>query len=114
MYYDRELAMIQDYHEELLADVRSHGRDMTALEFKKACARVWAADEIISILTKEDESVNVLLHEEAPYSVALLVQCFMFDMAYCIHICRNPETVVVWQCGHSVGREILERLKAMP
>lgn len=113
MYYDRELSMMQNYHDELLNDVQVYGRAMTSTEFKRACAKVWASDEIISIIAKEDGSINVLLHNDAPYSVAMLVQCFMLDMEYCIRMCQNIETITVWESAYGVGLEILERLKAM-
>lgn len=114
MYYDRELLMIGEYEEELRQYAIVNGRSMTALNFKKICAKVWAANELINIISVEDAAVSGLLVEEAPYSVAMLVQCFMIDMEYCIHICHNVETTVVWQAAHEVGNEVLERLKAMP
>lgn len=113
MYYDRELSMIQNYQDELINDIRANGQGMTKDEFKKACAKVWATDELISIIAKEDGAISILIHDEAPYSVPLLVQCFMLDMEYCTRLSPNVETVTVWECAYFVGTEVLERLKAM-
>lgn len=114
MYYDRELSMIQNYADELLKDIRDNGRSMTKTQFTKASARYWAVNEVMAIIATEDGAVPALLGEEAPYSAAMLVQCFMIDMQYCIHICHNVETMIVWQAAYEVGNEILERFKAMP
>lgn len=113
MYYDKELSMIQNYADEIMQDISNHGRSMTALEFKKASARYWAVNEIMSILAAEDGNISPLTSSDAPYSAAMLTQCFMVDMQYCIHICHNVETTIVWQSAYEVGREILERFKAL-
>ena len=114
MYYDKELSMIQNYSDKILSDISDHGRSMTALQFKKASARYWAVNEIMSIIAMEDGAISTLTPGDAPYSAAMLVQCFMIDMQYCIHICHNVETTLVWQCAYEVGCEVLERLKALP
>lgn len=114
MYYDKELSMIQNYADEILSDISARGRSMTRLEFKKASARYWAVNEILNTIAQEDGAINALAPGDAPYSAAMLTQCFMIDMQYCIHICRNVETTLVWQNAYEVGREVLERLKALP
>ncbi len=113
MYYDKELLMIQNYADELDAYIHENGRHILPEAFNRIAAKIWAANEIIDQIAMEDASVPYLLVDNAPYSVPILVQCFMLDMEYNIRISTYAANILVWQAGYDAGKEILKRLKAL-
>lgn len=113
MYYDKELLMIQNYADELDTYIHEQGRNILPEAFNRVAAKIWATNEIINQIAMEDAAVPYLLMDSAPYSVPILVQCFMFDMEYNIRISTRGKNLPLWQAGYDAGREILNRLKAL-
>lgn len=114
MYYDKELSMMQNYAYEIHQEYMSKCGERTDVELRKINAKIWAINEIMNRIIKEDMCAPVMIENHCLYSVPDIVHQFMIDMQYLMQLNRIPSVCIVWIVAYNVGKEVCARLKALP